>query len=64
MKIKIDEQGKVAKIRTLILEPMQKGLTDLLQNNYNMMACSPAKMKGVSRNMIVQKLNVKKKPKQ
>lgn len=40
---------------------MQKGLTNLLLSNYDMMAYNPTKMKGVSRDMIVHKLNVKKK---
>lgn len=62
-KIKIDEYGKVAKIRTEMPKQVYNDLTNILKSHYDVLANSPIEMKKVSPKVIVTHLTIGVKPK-
>lgn len=60
VKMKIEEQGKIVKIRIQMEESVKKELIEFLHNNYDVMAYSLVEIKGVSRDVIKHRLNMRK----
>lgn len=60
VKLKIDEQGKIAKIGNQMEKSVKKGLIDFLCNNYIVMPYVLVEMKCMRRDVIVHRFNVRK----